>query len=83
MHLQCYGLFLLLGGREQGQGKKKDKKRNMFEEYWETVKLQQGLKRGELIQGPVRINPKSYQDAYVPHPVSENQSQDSDNSRQL
>ncbi|CAC5394876.1 DIS3L2 [Mytilus coruscus] len=30
--------------------------------------LQRGLKLGHIIQGPIRINPKNYEDAYIPHP---------------
>uniref|UniRef100_A0A8C5ADW4 RNB domain-containing protein n=1 Tax=Gadus morhua TaxID=8049 RepID=A0A8C5ADW4_GADMO len=30
--------------------------------------VSQGLKRGELLQGPLRINPKNYNDAFIPSP---------------
>ena len=32
------------------------------------LQVQEGLKRGQLIQGKIRINPKNFEDAYVPHP---------------
>ena len=44
--------------------------RKLFDDYWDKERVQQGLKRGELVQGALRINPKNYMDAYVPHPVS-------------
>ncbi|ELT98463.1 hypothetical protein CAPTEDRAFT_225282 [Capitella teleta] len=39
-----------------------------FEDYWSKELIQQGLKRGTLIEGSMRINPKNYEQAYVPHP---------------
>ncbi|KAK7162556.1 hypothetical protein R3I93_006780 [Phoxinus phoxinus] len=40
----------------------------LFEEYMFTEDVSAGLKRGELIQGALRINPKKYKDAFVPSP---------------
>ena len=39
-----------------------------FEPYISAEDLSSGLKLGQLIQGPIRINPKNYEDAYIPHP---------------
>ncbi|XP_072428623.1 DIS3-like exonuclease 2 isoform X1 [Chiloscyllium punctatum] len=49
--------------RRSGWGKKK-----IFENYLLSSDVSVGLKRGELIQGPLRINPKNYQEAFVPSP---------------
>ncbi|XP_041377898.1 DIS3-like exonuclease 2 [Gigantopelta aegis] len=43
-------------------------RRDMFEPYWPRDKLSDGLKRGELIQGVIRVNPKNFEDSYVPLP---------------
>ncbi|KAG1937810.1 DIS3-like exonuclease 2 [Pimephales promelas] len=40
----------------------------LFEEYMCTEDVSAGLKRGELIQGALRINPKKYKEAFVPSP---------------
>ncbi|KAG9274763.1 DIS3-like exonuclease 2 [Astyanax mexicanus] len=42
--------------------------RRVFEDYMNLRDVSAGLKRGELIQGPLRINPKKYQEAFVPSP---------------
>ncbi|XP_076452005.1 DIS3-like exonuclease 2 [Babylonia areolata] len=63
-------------GQRQGQGqwqnqqqqKQKGNKKNIFEPHWSMEKVSEGLKRGTLIQGPIRINPRNYEDAYVPLP---------------
>ncbi|XP_060690753.1 DIS3-like exonuclease 2 isoform X2 [Hemiscyllium ocellatum] len=49
--------------RRSGWGKKK-----IFENHLLSSDVSVGLKRGELIQGPLRINPKNYQEAFVPSP---------------
>ncbi|KAI0221721.1 DIS3-like exonuclease 2 [Lamellibrachia satsuma] len=43
-------------------------KKKCFDAYWSKEDVQRGLKQGTLIQGQLRINPKNYEDAYVPHP---------------
>uniref|UniRef100_A0A3P8U954 DIS3-like exonuclease 2 n=1 Tax=Amphiprion percula TaxID=161767 RepID=A0A3P8U954_AMPPE len=47
-----------------GRGQKKQ----VFEPYMTTEDVSHGLKRGELIQGQIRINPKKYHEAFVPSP---------------
>ncbi|XP_072560603.1 DIS3-like exonuclease 2 isoform X2 [Paramormyrops kingsleyae] len=47
-----------------GRGKKKQ----VFDVYLSTDEVSMGLKRGELIQGPLRINPKKYHEAFAPSP---------------
>ncbi|XP_041031967.1 DIS3-like exonuclease 2 isoform X1 [Carcharodon carcharias] len=49
--------------RRSGRGRKK-----IFENYLSNSDVSTGLKRGELIQGPLRINPKNYQEAFIPSP---------------
>ncbi|XP_059507090.1 DIS3-like exonuclease 2 isoform X2 [Stegostoma tigrinum] len=49
--------------RRSGRGRKK-----IFENYFLSSDVSVGLKRGELIQGPLRINPKNYQEAFIPSP---------------
>ncbi|KAL8568097.1 hypothetical protein ACOMHN_000321 [Nucella lapillus] len=43
-------------------------KKQVFEQYWSQEDVAAGLKRGTLIQGSIRINPKNYEDAYLPLP---------------
>ncbi|KAG5286010.1 hypothetical protein AALO_G00009990 [Alosa alosa] len=47
-----------------GRGSKK----RVFEEYMSVHDVSSGLKRGELIQGSLRINPRKFQEAFVPSP---------------
>ncbi|XP_042560492.1 DIS3-like exonuclease 2 isoform X2 [Clupea harengus] len=43
-------------------------KKRLFEEYMNMQDVSSGLKRGELFQGSLRINPKKFQEAFVPSP---------------
>ncbi|XP_034744107.1 DIS3-like exonuclease 2 isoform X2 [Etheostoma cragini] len=47
-----------------GRGSKKQ----VFESYMAFEEVSHGLKRGELIQGQLRINPKKYHEAFIPSP---------------
>ncbi|XP_077391765.1 DIS3-like exonuclease 2 [Festucalex cinctus] len=47
-----------------GRGSRKQ----VFEPYMTFEDVSHGLKRGELIQGQLRINPKKYHDAFIPSP---------------
>ncbi|XP_041659449.1 DIS3-like exonuclease 2 [Cheilinus undulatus] len=47
-----------------GRGSKKQ----VFEPYMTLEEVSHGLKRGELIQGQIRINPKKYHEAFIPSP---------------
>ncbi|XP_038574530.1 DIS3-like exonuclease 2 isoform X2 [Micropterus salmoides] len=47
-----------------GRGSKKQ----VFESYMTSEEVSHGLKRGELIQGQLRINPKKYHDGFIPSP---------------
>uniref|UniRef100_A0A8C0BE11 RNB domain-containing protein n=1 Tax=Buteo japonicus TaxID=224669 RepID=A0A8C0BE11_9AVES len=44
------------------------RKKSIFEAYMLKEDVSAGLKRGELIQGPLRINPKKYHEAFIPSP---------------
>uniref|UniRef100_H2M031 DIS3-like exonuclease 2 n=1 Tax=Oryzias latipes TaxID=8090 RepID=H2M031_ORYLA len=49
---------------KRGRGLKKQ----VFEPYMTLEDVSHGLKRGELIQGQLRINPKKYHEAFIPSP---------------
>ncbi|KAM5163267.1 DIS3-like exonuclease 2 isoform 2-T2 [Mantella aurantiaca] len=46
----------------------KGRKKNIFDMYMDKEDVSAGLKRGELIQGPLRINPKKFHEAFLPSP---------------
>lgn len=50
--------------KNKGGGSKKQ----VFESYMTREEVSHGLKRGELIQGQIRINPKKYHEAFIPSP---------------
>ncbi|KAK2895629.1 hypothetical protein Q8A73_015117 [Channa argus] len=52
------------GSTNKGGGSKKQ----VFESYMTLEEVSHGLKRGELIQGQLRINPKKYLEAFIPSP---------------
>ncbi|XP_062260427.1 DIS3-like exonuclease 2 [Platichthys flesus] len=52
------------GKNKGGKGSRKQ----VFEPYMTAEDVSHGLKRGELIQGQLRINPKKYQEAFIPSP---------------
>uniref|UniRef100_M4AB91 DIS3-like exonuclease 2 n=1 Tax=Xiphophorus maculatus TaxID=8083 RepID=M4AB91_XIPMA len=43
-------------------------KKQVFESYMSLEEVSHGLKRGELYQGQLRINPKNYNEAFIPSP---------------
>ncbi|XP_024596355.1 DIS3-like exonuclease 2 isoform X1 [Neophocaena asiaeorientalis asiaeorientalis] len=44
------------------------KKKSIFETYLSKEDVSEGLKRGTLIQGVLRINPKKFHEAFIPSP---------------
>ncbi|XP_036919418.1 DIS3-like exonuclease 2 isoform X3 [Sturnira hondurensis] len=44
------------------------KKKSIFENYLSKEDVSEGLKRGTLIQGVLRINPKKFHEAFIPSP---------------
>ncbi|XP_039999974.1 DIS3-like exonuclease 2 isoform X2 [Xiphias gladius] len=43
-------------------------RKQVFESYMTSEEVSHSLKRGELIQGQLRINPKKYHEAFIPSP---------------
>ncbi|XP_030432371.1 DIS3-like exonuclease 2 isoform X3 [Gopherus evgoodei] len=56
------------GDRKNRNKPTRGRKKNIFEAYMSKEDVAAGLKRGELIQGPLRINPKKYHEAFIPSP---------------
>lgn len=59
------------GGASPGDRKSKNKstrgkKKSIFENYMSKEDVSEGLKRGTLIQGVLRINPKKFHEAFIP-----------------
>ncbi|XP_073663206.1 DIS3-like exonuclease 2 isoform X3 [Tursiops truncatus] len=52
------------------------KKKSIFETYLSKEDVSEGLKRGTLIQGVLRINPKKFHEAFIPSPVIKPESND-------
>ncbi|XP_029471341.1 DIS3-like exonuclease 2 isoform X2 [Rhinatrema bivittatum] len=44
------------------------RRKNVFEPYMSKSDVSDGLKRGNLIQGSLRINPKKFHEAFLPSP---------------
>uniref|UniRef100_A0A452S3F5 DIS3-like exonuclease 2 n=1 Tax=Ursus americanus TaxID=9643 RepID=A0A452S3F5_URSAM len=60
-------------GASPGDKKSKNKsirgkKKSIFETYMSKEDISEGLKRGTLIQGILRINPKKFHEAFIPSP---------------
>lgn len=47
---------------------KGNKRRPLYEQHWPVEKVSAGLKRGELVKGVLRINPRNYEIAWVTVP---------------
>ncbi|KAH1165734.1 DIS3-like exonuclease 2 isoform X1 [Mauremys mutica] len=56
------------GDRKNRNKPTRGRKKSVFEAYMSKEDVAAGLKRGELIQGPLRINPKKYHEAFIPSP---------------
>ena len=41
----------------------------MFEEYWNSERVQEGIATKSVIVGKLRINQRSYEDAFISDPV--------------
>ncbi|XP_014859932.1 PREDICTED: DIS3-like exonuclease 2 [Poecilia mexicana] len=55
------------GEKGKNKGDRRSKKQ-VFESYMSLEEVSHGLKRGELHQGQLRINPKNYNEAFIPSP---------------
>ncbi|KAM6257972.1 DIS3-like exonuclease 2 [Porphyrio hochstetteri] len=56
------------GDRKNRNKPTRGRKKSIFEAYMPKEDVSTGLKRGQLIQGPLRINPKKYHEAFIPSP---------------
>nr|XP_013797273.1 PREDICTED: DIS3-like exonuclease 2 [Apteryx mantelli mantelli] len=63
-----YGAALTSGDRKNRNKPTRGRKKSIFEAYMSKEDVSAGLKRRELIQGPLRINPKKYHEAFIPSP---------------
>ncbi|KAM6443819.1 DIS3-like exonuclease 2 [Liasis olivaceus] len=58
----------LTPGERKNWGKATRTRKKIFEAYMSREEVSEGLKRKTLIQGPLRINPKKYHEAFIPSP---------------
>jgi len=56
--------------RYQGAQQRQPRQDQGFEDYTSVFDVQQQLKKGQLVEGVLRINAKSYRDAYISAPVN-------------
>ncbi|KAM6178417.1 DIS3-like exonuclease 2 [Rhynchocyon petersi] len=56
------------GDKKSKNKSTRGKKRSIFEAYMSPEDVSEGLKRGTLIQGVLRINPKKFHEAFIPSP---------------
>lgn len=56
------------GDRKSKSKTARGKKKSIFETYMSKEDVAAGLKRGTLIQGVLRINPKKFHEAFIPSP---------------
>ncbi|XP_056355046.1 DIS3-like exonuclease 2 isoform X2 [Oenanthe melanoleuca] len=63
-----YAAVSTSGDRKNLNKPTRGRKKSIFEAYMSKEDVSAGLKRGELIQGPLRINPKKYHEAFIPSP---------------
>ncbi|XP_046295618.1 DIS3-like exonuclease 2 [Marmota monax] len=56
------------GDKKSKNKSTRGKKRSIFETYMSKEAVSEGLKRGALIQGVLRINPKKFHEAFIPSP---------------
>ncbi|XP_062987830.1 DIS3-like exonuclease 2 [Elgaria multicarinata webbii] len=55
-------------GERKNRGQLTRGRKKIFEAYMSREDVSAGLKRKTLIQGPLRINPKKYHEAFIPSP---------------
>ncbi|XP_039344667.1 DIS3-like exonuclease 2 isoform X3 [Mauremys reevesii] len=65
---ECHAAVSTSGDRKNRNKPTRGRKKSVFEAYMSKEDVAAGLKRGELIQGPLRINPKKYHEAFIPSP---------------
>ncbi|XP_064598861.1 DIS3-like exonuclease 2 [Liolophura sinensis] len=55
-------------GHRRRKNHNKNERKQMFTPHWTREMVSEGLKKGFLVEGTIRINPKNYEDAYIPGP---------------
>ncbi|XP_038606279.1 DIS3-like exonuclease 2 isoform X2 [Tachyglossus aculeatus] len=63
-----HGVGFKPGDKRSPSKPMRGKKRSIFEAYISRDRVSEGLKRGGLIQGLLRINPKKFHEAFIPSP---------------
>ncbi|XP_006866808.1 PREDICTED: DIS3-like exonuclease 2-like [Chrysochloris asiatica] len=63
-----HGVGASPGDRKSKNKPMRGKKKSIFETYMLKEDVSEGLKRGTLIQGVLRINPKKFHEAFIPSP---------------
>ncbi|XP_053511231.1 DIS3-like exonuclease 2 isoform X3 [Artibeus jamaicensis] len=56
------------GDKKSKNKSTRGKKKSIFENYMSKEDVSEGLKKGTLIQGVLRINPKKFHEAFIPSP---------------
>uniref|UniRef100_A0A8D1EMF0 DIS3-like exonuclease 2 n=1 Tax=Sus scrofa TaxID=9823 RepID=A0A8D1EMF0_PIG len=63
-----HGVGASPGDKKSKNKNTRGKKKSIFETYMSKEDVSEGLKRGTLIQGVLRINPKKFHEAFIPSP---------------
>ncbi|XP_029421802.1 DIS3-like exonuclease 2 isoform X3 [Nannospalax galili] len=63
-----HGVGASPGDKKSKNKSMRGKKKSIFETYISKEEVSEGLKRGTLIQGVLRINPKKFHEAFIPSP---------------
>ncbi|XP_036029080.1 DIS3-like exonuclease 2 isoform X2 [Onychomys torridus] len=63
-----HGVGASPGDKKSKNKSMRGKKKSVFETYMSKEDVSEGLKRGTLIQGVLRINPKKFHEAFIPSP---------------
>ncbi|XP_054556141.1 DIS3-like exonuclease 2 isoform X4 [Talpa occidentalis] len=63
-----HGVGASPGDKKSKNKSTRGKKKSIFETYMSKEDVSEGLKRGTLIQGVLRINPKKFHEAFIPSP---------------
>ncbi|KAM5229138.1 DIS3-like exonuclease 2 [Ctenodactylus gundi] len=63
-----HGVGASPGDKKSKNKSVRGKKKRIFETYMSKEDVSEGLKRGTLIQGVLRINPKKFHEAFIPSP---------------
>lgn len=63
-----HGVGVSPGDKKSKNKSTRGKKKSIFETYMSKEDVSEGLKRGTLIQGVLRINPKKFHEAFIPSP---------------